>query len=285
MASLATSAPAVTRLAVAGALDHADPERTALILADIAAWDPDAVVWTGGFGRAPLPETARALGPALAVPLADDLRRRRGPFEDRFASGERWVVDAGGWRLVGMTGARIEEGVEAGFWLPRVLGVTASYAQAITVVGGPPRSLVPDLPPSNAPRLAAIAREAAGGRLPLVIGGGSGANELFLPDGPWGLAVIVAGNAGAPGHAWPDRPVVGLQTDFARAVAAERALDGDSRTPLAGWWTVTLGEEALAIGFRQLTERGMREVVRGAWTADTGWAFVHVSPGSAVERR
>ncbi len=269
----------IARLAVVGCPLGGEPERWSAISADIAAWDPDAVLWTGGVAS-PRGKVAwerlhgeiAGLGPALAVPAAVDLQgdRHAHRFATRFASGSRWVVETAHWRLVGMP-ATGESAVEAGFWVPRVLGPTAEYRRAISIVGGPPRSVIPGLPPSQAPRLAAIAREAAGDRLPLVIGGNTGSNELFLPDGPLGAAHLVAGNAGAPGHSWPDRPVVELQPDFAMGVAVQRHLDDDRESPLTGWWTVELREEALAVSFRQLTRRGLQPAVRGTWSAEAGW--------------
>jgi hypothetical protein len=275
----AAEGPPLARLAVVGAIDGADPARWSAIAADIDAWDPAAVIWTGdiaspGSARAwrHLPAEVPLLGPALAVPGGDDLRRDRAAkrFDAHFASGSRWVLDVPGWRLVGLP-ASGDTAVEAGFWMPRVLGPTAAYEHAIVVVGGPPQSLVPGLPSSQGPRLASIATESAGGRLPLVIGGDTGANELFLPDGPWGTAKLVAGNAGIEGQAWPNRPVHGLQSEFALGVAMHR--HGDRTSPLSGWWTLELADAALDVGFRQLTDRGVREAAHGRWTEAEGWRW------------
>jgi hypothetical protein len=156
--------------------------------------------------------------------------------------------------------------------------------------------------------LSIIDEHAGVGDLKLVIGGGTGTNEFFLPTGTYGEAYLVAGNSGvatpqlarwAKGESLPyaevsHEPLFGLALmaafdaraadggyaektiEHARGSGAWEGFDAAFEAgtlPLVGWWAVSIAGDVVTVTYRQQQPDGsFRDVWTGRGDASKGWS-------------
>lgn len=271
-----TSAPAVIALVGAsrppaqGLVDDirgADPAWVVLVgdamaeatprAADAAlrSWEGLGVVWVPGEGERTGPQAARAK--AALWP-----RGAWGSFDVQTAAGPvRWVVvDASAPR-------------DQGFWLPGVVG--AEQHATVLIVG------------SEAADVVASARDAAPpDRLAAVVTGGGGVNALRLPEGPWGLGRVEAGDGGGASATLPQQ---GLAEGFRAALIDAFAVDAPASRALheqgaafapppfatTGWWRVEVqADGVITWSLRRRGADGAWATVHTArWSRAAGWAY------------
>lgn len=139
---------------------------------------------------------------------------------------------------------------------------------------------------------------------------GGHANQVLMPEGPFGALYVGAGGGGAPGEdlkrwgpgepaglkedlsletmfdlallgalsKWNDRMEDGVRDVVLNQARAQGSYEGFTGTfnggafPSYGWWQVDLEGEAIALNFRMLMPDGkMAFLYRASWTDDDGW--------------
>lgn len=281
------------------------------LIADVAAWNPDRVVLTGGYVARGTAREWRAFAErwaALAdrvVAVPDPAARRcdrslrrwhragMGPPDDR----RTWAAETLAsrdvrWRVVVLdTGAHDAAWLDQRTWVP---GVTAGtdHDQLVVVTGAPLASLQ-DPPPDGADAVARLLDDATpatgSSRLLAVVSGGTGTNEVLLHAGSFGEVHLVAGNGAVPAtdlvrsgsSALAEVGELSLVDGFDAAL--QRAWvdrhGGDppasyagAELPVRGWWQLELDGREIAVAFRlEQPDGGHAEVYRIRYTRRLGW--------------
>lgn len=290
-------------------------------------WEAHAARWSNVLAGETESEN-RGRRPVLAVPgraerLGDRPLKGWGAAYDgigrdighnRVASWSAFDVEAGGvtWRILTVDSDRKAIGSrwqEQLFWLPRALE-EGHYDRLVVLMSAPWITLGPggmDRDDGASTLLELIEDHTAMMKLHLVITGGPATNELYLPTGPYGEAVIVAGNGGVPGDGlarWGAADDAGLQdvgletgldvglqgeltrwsadldlpervTDHARAAGSWEGFTGTYEGgdfPIAGWWQVTLSGWDVALTFRMRRHDGtFHDISTLRYSEDRGW--------------
>ena len=264
-----------------------------------AWWQHDTVLAATGTGERRGDPTRRGMAQVYADQGADDFG---GPVPFTHAD---LVSDGVRWRVVVLDAHRRKLGdrwLDQGFWVPKVVrpGV---HDRLLVVVSAPlvslsdPRRADPDGAVSTL--LGLVTEYADPTALMAVVMGGTHANELHLPGGPFGEAHVVAGTAAAPASdLWhrgtsdvPGRAEVALAEEFdaaMREAMAERVRAGlagplsvermhreafpSDVLPVRGWWTFTLDGTDLSLEFHLEDATGTWSPAFATRFGPTGWA-------------
>ncbi len=293
-----------------------------------AEWDSFAARWADVLDL-PVTSTNKARKPVVAIPgngerVGDPKLKAFGAAfpglvndigYNRVASWGSIDIEAQGatWRILLADSNRKELGSrweEQSFWLPKA--VKGDFDHLVVVMPDPlvtlaaGTSMDDDGGPSEI--LSIIDEHAGVGDLKLVIGGGTGTNEFFLPTGTYGEGYLVAGNSGvatpqlarwAKGESLPyaevsHEPLFGLALmaafdaraadggyaektiEHARGSGAWEGFDAAFEAgtlPLVGWWAVSIAGDVVTVTYRQQQPDGsFRDVWTGRGDASKGWS-------------
>jgi len=259
-----------------------------------ARWDRvvDGIIALPGYGERRGDRALAGHGAAFAGQGVPELRGVPFWHFDIQTSGVRWrfvMLDADARSLRHKWRDQL-------FWLPKVI-TGETYDHLVVAINRPLNELAGGVRADTATHVSTLLRvidaHASPTRVAAVIGGGAPSNHVALPSGRFGVAHVVAGNAGVSAAdlsrvAMPfarDRPVE-LEAQFAAALDAElghwglEEEPGDDGArwvaealPVVGWWQVEIDGDAVGLEFQiQCKDGSFHEVYRLVFTRERGWA-------------
>lgn len=300
------------RVAVVGATRAPGAPWTAdALVRDVAAWDPDRVVLTGGYVARGTAREWRSFAEhwgelADRVVAVPDPAARRG--DRTLRRWQRVGAESGAPRRTWMAGTLESHDVRWRFvvldteasgsawldqrtWVPKVTA-GADFDQLLVLTGAPLASLQRPSPAGGravAQLLDAALPAAGGSRLLAVVSGGTATNEVLLHSGSFGEVHLVAGNGSVPaadldrsGHSpipeVGDLALVdGFDAALQRAWAERRGGEPPEAypgadLPVRGWWQLELDGRDIGVAFRMEQPDGTHaEVYRIRYTRRLGW--------------